>query len=52
MIKMQKSHWLSGFQWYFFIFCNTVLIPPTLQSAFHLSDAATLTITQYSLGLS
>ncbi|HCT3284940.1 TPA: uracil/xanthine transporter [Morganella morganii] len=48
MIKMQKSHWLSGFQWYFFIFCNTVLIPPTLQSAFHLSDAATLTITQYS----
>ena len=34
MIKMQKSHWLSGFQWYFFIFCNTVLIPPTLQSAF------------------
>ncbi|OBU05210.1 uracil/xanthine transporter [Morganella psychrotolerans] len=48
MIKMHKDHWLSGFQWYFFIFCNTVLIPPTLQSAFNLSDAVTLTITQYS----
>lgn len=25
-----RGHLLSGFQWFFFIFCNTVVIPPTL----------------------
>ncbi|SUG79135.1 purine permease ybbY [Salmonella enterica subsp. enterica] len=27
---------LSGFQWFFFIFCNTVVVPPTLLVRFHL----------------
>ncbi len=31
-----------------FIFCNTVVIPPTLQSAFHLSPQTTFVITQYA----
>ncbi|QUJ05572.1 hypothetical protein KCP69_22240 [Salmonella enterica subsp. enterica] len=29
-----KVYW-SGFQWFFFIFCNTVVVPLTLLSAFH-----------------
>ncbi len=48
MFSLNKDNCLSGLQWFFFIFCNTVVIPPTLQSAFHLSDATTLTITQYA----
>ncbi|MCF3826642.1 hypothetical protein, partial [Salmonella enterica] len=28
---------LSGFQWFFFIFFNKVVVPPTLLSAFHLT---------------
>lgn len=47
-INIKKNNIISGFQWFFFIFCNTVVIPPTLQSAFHLSDQTTFTITQYS----
>lgn len=39
---------LSGFQWFFFIFCNTVVVPPTLRSAFQLPPAALLTLTQYA----
>ncbi|HHD7737091.1 TPA: uracil/xanthine transporter [Providencia rettgeri] len=48
MFSLNKDNMLSGLQWFFFIFCNTVVIPPTLQSAFHLSNAATYTITQYA----
>lgn len=47
-IVIHKTHMISGIQWFFFIFCNIVVIPPTLQSAFHLSDATTFIITQYS----
>ncbi len=43
-----RNNWLSGLQWFFFIFCNTVVIPPTLQSAFNLSPSATFCITQYT----
>lgn len=45
---IKKNNIISGFQWFFFIFCNTVVIPPTLQSAFHLSSQTTFVITQYS----
>lgn len=48
MLGLNKDSLLSGLQWFFFIFCNTVVIPPTLQSAFQLSSDATLVITQYS----
>lgn len=48
MLGLNKDSVLSGFQWFFFIFCNTVVIPPTLQSAFQLSNDTTLVITQYS----
>ncbi len=39
---------LSGFQWFFFIFCNTVVVPPTLLSAFQLPQSSLLTLTQYA----
>jgi len=42
------SNWLSGLQWFFFIFCNTVVIPPTLKSVFHLSAEQTYLLAQYS----
>ena len=45
---MSRNNIISGIQWFFFIFCNTVVIPPTLQSAFHLSPEVTFIITQYS----
>ncbi|WP_159567671.1 uracil/xanthine transporter [Budvicia diplopodorum] len=48
MNTLSKDQCLSGIQWFFFIFCNTVVIPPTLQSAFHLSDSTTLCLMQYS----
>jgi len=47
-MRLSRDCWLSGFQWFFFIFCNTVVIPPTLQSAFHLSSVTTFMLTQYS----
>ncbi len=47
-IAITKNNIISGFQWFFFIFCNTVVIPPTLQSAFHLSPQTTFVITQYA----
>lgn len=43
-----KNNWLSGLQWFFFIFCNTVVIAPTLKSVFHLSFEQTYLIAQYS----
>ncbi|WP_145551439.1 uracil/xanthine transporter [Yersinia intermedia] len=46
--ERERGHWLSGFQWFFFIFCNTVVVPPTLQSAFNLSPEKTFCITQYT----
>lgn len=42
------SNWLSGLQWFFFIFCNTVVIPPTLKSVFHLTAEQTFQLAQYS----
>ena len=44
----QRENLLSGFQWFFFIFCNTVVVPPTLVSAFHLPDSSLLMLTQYA----
>ncbi len=44
---INKNSVISGVQWFVFIFCNTVVIPPTLQSAFHLSAETTFAITQY-----
>ncbi|HEB4876037.1 TPA: uracil/xanthine transporter [Kluyvera ascorbata F0526] len=43
-----RENLLSGFQWFFFIFCNTVVVPPTLVSAFHLPDSSLLMLTQYA----
>lgn len=48
MMLFTKEQIPPGIQWFFFIFCNTVVIPPTLQSAFQLSDATTLCLMQYS----
>lgn len=48
MTLFSRAQFLPGIQWFFFIFCNTVVIPPTLQSAFQLSDAVTLCLMQYS----
>ncbi|MBU9810916.1 uracil/xanthine transporter [Rahnella sp. SL6] len=48
MTLFSKAQALPGIQWFFFIFCNTVVIPPTLQSAFQLSDSTTLCLMQYS----
>lgn len=46
--KLTGGNILSGVQWFFFIFCNTVVIPPTLQSVFHLSADQTYLLSQYS----
>lgn len=43
-----RENLLSGFQWFFFIFCNTVVVPPTLVSAFHLPPGSLLMLTQYA----
>lgn len=48
MIKLSRDNGLSGFQWLFFIFCNTVVVPPTLKSAFHLSNDTTFMLMQYA----
>ncbi|MBJ9999686.1 uracil/xanthine transporter [Erwinia sp. S38] len=47
-IRFSRNDGLSGLQWFFFIFCNTVVIPPTLKSVFHLSPEETYLIAQYS----
>jgi xanthine/uracil permease len=47
-LRCSKENVLSGLQWFFFIFCNTVVIPPTLQSVFHLSNQQTFLLAQYS----
>ena len=46
--SLSSEKLLSGFQWFFFIFCNTVVVPPTLQSAFQLPPEALFTLTQYA----
>lgn len=45
---LSRENLLSGFQWFFFIFCNTVVVPPTLVSAFHLPQNSLLMLTQYA----
>ncbi len=45
---VSRESLLSGFQWFFFIFCNTVVVPPTLLSAFQLPQSSLLTLTQYA----
>ncbi|WIV17316.1 uracil/xanthine transporter [Paenibacillus polygoni] len=46
---LQKSeNWLAGFQWFFFIFANIVIIPLTIGKAFDLSDNTIMTTLQYS----
>lgn len=47
-LRLQRENLLSGFQWFFFIFCNTVVVPPTLVSAFHLPANSLLMLTQYA----
>ena len=47
VLPLNKRNTLAGFQWFFFIFCNTVVVPPTLQSAFQLPASALITLTQY-----
>lgn len=47
-VSLSRDSALSGFQWFFFIFCNTVVVPPTLQSAFQLPDAALFTLIQFA----
>ena len=47
VFPLNKRNTLAGFQWFFFIFCNTVVVPPTLQSAFQLPASALITLTQY-----
>lgn len=47
-LRFTRENLLSGFQWFFFIFCNTVVVPPTLVSAFHLPENSLLMLTQYA----
>lgn len=47
VFPVNRRNTLAGFQWFFFIFCNTVVVPPTLQSAFQLPASALITLTQY-----
>lgn len=47
VLPLNKRNTLAGFQWFFFIFCNTVVVPPTLQSAFQLPASALITLTQW-----
>ncbi|MBZ7672883.1 uracil/xanthine transporter [Klebsiella grimontii] len=47
VLPLNQRNTLAGFQWFFFIFCNTVVVPPTLQSAFQLPASALITLTQY-----
>jgi len=47
-LRPTRENLLSGFQWFFFIFCNTVVVPPTLVSAFHLPESSLLLLTQYA----
>ena len=47
-LRPTRENLLSGFQWFFFIFCNTVVVPPTLVSAFHLPESSLLMLTQYA----
>lgn len=48
VFKFDRRQLPGGFQWFFFIFCNTVVVPPTLLSVFHLPASSLLTLTQYA----
>lgn len=43
-----KTNWLGGLQWFFFIFANIVIIPLTIGEAFHLSQDKVVATLQYS----
>ncbi|WP_180316696.1 uracil/xanthine transporter [Shouchella shacheensis] len=44
----QLKSWVSGLQWLFFMFTNTVVIPITIGAAFTLPQADIVTLMQYS----
>lgn len=48
VFSLYRGSVLSGSQWFFFIFCNTIVVPPTLQSAFQLPEQALFTLMQYA----
>ncbi|QQK78388.1 uracil/xanthine transporter [Salicibibacter cibarius] len=45
---MELSPWVSGVQWLFFMFTNTVVIPITIGAAFSLPQESIVTLMQYS----
>lgn len=45
---LKSSNWLSGLQWLFFIFTNTVVIPITVGAAFELSQGEIAGLLQLS----
>ncbi|WP_090399813.1 uracil/xanthine transporter [Natribacillus halophilus] len=45
---MKLRPWVSGVQWLFFMFTNTVVIPITIGAAFSLSQESIVTLMQYS----
>ncbi|MFC7392972.1 uracil/xanthine transporter [Scopulibacillus cellulosilyticus] len=45
---LKASNWISGLQWLFFIFANTVVIPITIGAAFHLSQGKIIFLLQFS----
>lgn len=49
MTKLLKiEHWLGGFQWLFFLFTNTVVIPITVGAAFQLPHEKLIPLIQFS----
>lgn len=42
------EHWLGGFQWLFFLFTNTVVIPITVGAAFQLPHEKLISLIQFS----
>src|SRR5699024_12122886 len=45
---LKSDNWLSGLQWLFFIFTNTVVIPITVGAAFDLSQERITSLLQLS----
>ncbi|MBM7645877.1 xanthine/uracil permease [Scopulibacillus daqui] len=45
---LKASNWISGLQWLFFIFANTVVIPVTIGAAFQLSQEKIIFLLQFS----
>ncbi|WP_449355444.1 uracil/xanthine transporter [Virgibacillus natechei] len=45
---LKSSNWLSGLQWLFFIFTNTVVIPITVGAAFELPQETIVSLLQLS----